>query len=230
MRYRLVYLFTKWGRDWSSYSQSEVDWSSYSQSELTGPVIHKVSYWPFQLFTKWGIDWSSYLQSARCISNACGVFFWPQAAKTYNCKFTFSTLDNTESLFTGVDQLLLQANHMDLMILSTKRTSRVSDKHMSVSHMHNCLLISGWQHGSDDPEHEQNKPSVWQTHFSQSYAQVLTHFRPTTWICWSWAWTEQAKCLTNIFQSVIWATAYSFLANHKCTLVIILYATTCYLS
>ena len=130
-----------------------------------------------------------------------------------NCKFTFSTLDNTESLFTGVDQLLLQANHVDLMILSTKRTIQVSDKHISVSHMHNCLLISGRWHGSDDPEHKKNNPSVRQTHFSQSYAQVLTHFRPTTWIWWSQAWTEQTECLTTTFQSIICTSAYLFQAN-----------------
>lgn len=178
MRCRLVQLFTKWGINWSTYLQvryrlvqSFTKWgiawssSSYLQSEIqTGPFIYKVRYRLVQL-------------SALAIPVGCSFDHKQQSA---NCKFTFSTLDNTESLFTGVDQLLLQANHVDLMILSTKRTIQVSDKHIWVSHMHNCLLISGRQHGSDDLDHEQNKPSVWQTHFSQSYAQLLIHFWPTT--------------------------------------------------
>ena len=159
------------------------------------------------------------------------MLFWPQAAK-WQRLITVSLPSPLWITLRACSQELTSCSSKPTTWIwwswAQKRTIQVSDKHISVSHMHKCLLISGQRHGSDDPDHEQNNPSVWQTHFSQSYAQVLTYFRPTTWIRWSWAWTEQAECLTNTFQSVICATAYSFLANHKCTLVIILYANTCH--
>lgn len=132
------------------------------------------------LFTKWGIDWSSYLQSARCISNTCGVLFWPQAAKwqrlitvslpspfwitlracsqeltscsskpttwiwwSWAQKEQSKCQTNTFQSVICTSAYSFQADNMDQMILSMNRTSRVSDKHISVSDMRNCLFISG---------------------------------------------------------------------------------------
>ena len=67
-----------------------------------------------------------------------------------------------------------QADNMDLMILNMNRTSRVSDKHISVSDMCNRLFISG-------------QP---QMHLSHNIIRATTCYfilrtHPTTWIWWS---------------------------------------------